>query len=171
MRALVVGGASCVWDDLAALGLHFGPVLVVNDIGTVHPGRIDHWCTLHAEKLESWRLARWRNGGNGDYTTWGRPEKPGTDRTLAYWTRGSSGLFAVGVALELGAHEVVLCGVPMDGRPHYFDSAAWDSFRLYRETWVKRAPLLWERGVYSMSGWTRELLGPPPTITERKEAA
>lgn len=169
MIALVVGGAACVWGDLAALAA-WKPdtVIAVNDMIGAFPGRIDVAATLHAEKLDRWRLERWRQGGNPDYVTWGRPEKPGTDRVLGGWTSGSSGMFGVGVALELGADVVLLAGVPMDPRPHFFDHTAWDSFRLYRAAWEKRADRLRGR-VFSVSGWTRDLLGPPPAV--RKEAA
>lgn len=169
MRALVIGGASCAWDDLRALGSWGDVRIAVNDMASVYPHRIDHIATLHAEKLIRWTAERERRGGNMDFVTWGRPEKPGTDRTLAGWTSGSSGLFAVGVALELGAEQVVLAGVPMDPQPHFFNEAEWPEFRLYRKAWERRADALRGR-VFSMSGWTRELLGSPPWL-QREEAA
>lgn len=161
MNALVIGGASTVWDDLAALREWTpGCTVVVNDIGTVYP-RFDAWATLHAEKLDGWKAERTARGLPGGYVTWGRPEKPGTDRTLAGWTSGSSGMFGVGVALAMGAESVVVAGVPLDARPHFFDEAAWESFHLYRRAWERRVERLRGR-VWSMSGWTRELLGEPP---------
>lgn len=158
--ALVVGGASCVWDDLRALGPWAGLVVAINDAIAVYPHRIDHAATLHPEKLAGWCEERARRGGNPDYLTWSRKAPEVVDRVLTGWNGGSSGLFAVGVALEAGAERVVLTGVPLDARPHFWDAEAWEACNLYRAGWEKRADELRGRA-FSCSGWTRELLGPP----------
>ena len=163
MRALILGGGSCVWDDIRALGTWDGLVIAVNDVGCVYPYPVDHWCSLHAEKLAGWALERKGRGFDMTFTTWTRPEREGADRQLAGWSSGSSGMFAVGVALELGAESVVLAGVPMEPRPHFFDATAWTDFANYRGAWEKRADRLRGR-VYSMSGWTRDLLSGPPWL-------
>jgi hypothetical protein len=172
MRALVVGGADCLWDDLASLGGWTPDIVVaVNDAIAAYPHWIDHAATLHPEKLVGWRLARWRNGGNGDYTTWSRRNAELVDRILTGWNQGSSGMFAVGVALEMGAERVVLAGVPMTETPHFFSAEPWVGVRHHRDAWEKRADEMRGR-VVSCSGWTRELLGGPDAIVgERQRAA
>jgi hypothetical protein len=74
---------------------------------------------------------------------------------------GSSGLFGVQVATEeLGAERVVPCGVPMDGSRNAFTRSHWLNHGSYRRPWPRVAKLYRGR-VYSMSGWTRTLLGAP----------
>ncbi len=163
MDALVIGSAACVWDDLRALGQWDGVVVAVNHMAAVYPYRIDHLATLHSDMAGAWVRARKARGGNLDFTIWGRPEREGADYTLSGWSSGSSGLFGVGVALGIGAERVVLAGVPIDETPHFFDHAAWACFAGYRAVWEERASLLRGR-VFSMSGWTRELLGSPPWL-------
>lgn len=169
MRALVLGGAACVWDDLRALGPWDGIVVATNDAGVAYPYRIDHWASLHPEKLEHWQELRQALHGNRDYTTWSRRCPELVDRTLTGWTSGSSGMFAVGVALELGAESVVCAGVPMDGSPHFFDEAGWQAFEHHRTAWQARKGVMYGR-VFSMSGWTRELLGSPPWLSQQEAA-
>ena len=59
IRALVLGGASCLWKDLQALGEMLDGrwpymVLAVNDSGWAYRFPIDHWVSLHCEKFEVW---------------------------------------------------------------------------------------------------------------------
>jgi hypothetical protein len=170
MTALVLGGADCLWRDLASLG-RWTPELVVatNDAIAAYSHRIDHAATLHPEKLVGWRLDRWRNGGNGEYLTWSRRNPELVDRILTGWNQGSSGMFAVGVALEMGAERVVLAGVPMTETPHFHSPAPWEGVRHHRDAWEKRADEMRGR-VVSCSGWTRELLGGPDEALTRKAA-
>lgn len=168
MNALVIGGAACVWDDLRALGPWGGLVVVVNDVGACYPHRIDHWATLHPEKLAGWRMGRWKRGGNGDYTTWSRRNPELVDRIISGWSSGSSGMLGVGVALDVGAENVVLAGIPMGSEGHFFSPDPWGAFETHRPAWEKRIDVLRGR-VTSMSGWTRELLGAPEL--QRREAA
>lgn len=170
--ALVLGGADCLWRDLDALG-RWTPDIVVatNDAIAAYPGRIDQAATLHPEKLTHWRMERWKNRGNGDYQTWSRSDTPeGVDRTLSGWSSGSSGMLAVGVAFEVGAESVVLAGVPIQAEAaHFFDPSPWEGVQHHREAWEKRADELRGR-VWSLSGWTRTLLGAPPFIGEQRSA-
>ncbi|MCI0434489.1 MAG: hypothetical protein L0271_12740, partial [Gemmatimonadetes bacterium] len=61
--AILLGGAASVWDDYVALcelitGDWIGLIAAVNDIGCHWPGRLDHWITLHPEKMARWRHER-----------------------------------------------------------------------------------------------------------------
>lgn len=163
MRAICLGGADCLWSDVLGseriLGTRWWDIVVAcNDAGRDWPHRLDHWVSLHPEKL----LKVWTPERPGGYETWSDPNRQRgpapTDHHLDNWG-GSSGLFCVQVALEVGASYVVACGMPMDARPHYFGTKEWGPWEQYRDAWDRHAD---EMGVVrSMSGWTAELLGRP----------
>lgn len=172
--ALVLGGAACVWSDVeAALNLgEFDGVIGCNDIGIVWPGAMDAWVSLHSMNFPAWSARRGREGRPPHRHIIGHAEAgptapvdlrteyrfPGQDRS------GSSGLFALKVALvDLGFDKAVLCGVPMDARPHFFDGKAWDACADHRKGWEQARPAILDRA-RSMSGWTAKLLGTPDTI-------
>lgn len=171
--ALVIGAARTVYDDLQALAGFIAakdPVTIgVNDGGWLYPARLDHWCTLHWEKMTEWRAKR-----PGDYTTWTRDSRkvamypPPPDQLLPHWGTGSSGLYGVAVATELGAERIILAGVPMQSSAYAEGAGTWgdvwpqsevDLHRNGWDYWHERGRLA---NVRSMSGWTRDLLGAPP---------
>ena len=159
MNALVIGGAECVWSDLAefdALDID-ATTIAVNDIGTRYPETLDYWATLHPSKFEDWQHRR----ADRDYASIGRNPARGIDIVVREKWPGSSGLYAVQIALfELGAKRVYLCGVPMTVSPHYFNAEDWTDASKYYRGWVRALPEIKGR-VKSFSGWTRELLGHP----------
>lgn len=168
-RCLVIGGAHSVWRDVARVeaavgGPWDGLVLAVNDILADLP-RLDHVATLHPRtekgKLAAWEERRRENGYPMAYTAWSHA-KEGADAQQTGWSDGSSGLLAVGVALDgLGCEEVVLCGVRMDQqRNHFRDEKGWQQFNRYRRGWKRKVERMQGR-VYSVSGWTADLLGRP----------
>ena len=174
MRALIVGGAASVWRDLARIEAVTGPwpgvVVAVNDIMADLP-RLDHVATLHPRtekgKLAAWEERRRTRGYPMTYTAWSHA-KEGADARLTGWSDGSSGLLAVGVALDgLGCEEVVLCGTRLDAQRNAFrDEAGWQQYRRYRRGWLRKMEVM--RGkVWSMSGWTREQLGMWPGLERR----
>jgi len=74
---------------------------------------------------------------------------------------GSSGLFAARVGLEVLKYErVVLCGIPMEATAHFNRPEPWADAIPSRQGWLEALPVL-KGKVFSMSGWTRELLGAP----------
>jgi len=74
---------------------------------------------------------------------------------------GSSGLYAVKLALEAGADKVVLAGVPMSAEAaHFFSPEPWQEVGGFIDAWSIVHPRL-QHTVRSMSGWTRERLGAP----------
>lgn len=172
-RAIILGGAKCVWDDVrrleAMLGRPWnGLVIAVNDVGCVWPRRLDHWCSLHAEKLPKWQQIRRKHGHPGQYETWGSRQKK-VDHNIQPWGGGSSGLLGVTVALDhLKCTTVILCGIPMDKQPHFAESVehqptrVWNSgdshWRVWKKDTVSRRMM--DR-VRSMSGRTRDMLGEP----------
>lgn len=169
MIALVLGGADCLQSDLdeaaKLVDPHACTIVATNDAGVYWPHRLDHWVTMHPTELP-YRIQRRRTMGHPDgYTTWTRPYPHGLkdreklcDRVISGYN-GSSGLVAVGVAIETG-HRAILCGMPMDVRAHFNREGVWEKAEGYRERWVELhdtlAPL-----VRSFSGWTRERFGAP----------
>lgn len=165
MRAVILGGAACLWDDLKALGdISDAIVIAINDAGVDYPDRIDHWASLHPNKFPEWKRRRAEKGGNSDFLTWGELDPALVDRIRIGWSHGSSGLFAVGVGWGLGADPIILCGVPMQkSQAHYFDPLPWDGAPVHVPAWKQRRYTMKGR-VFSMSGWTRELLGAPSGV-------
>ena len=173
--ALILGGAACLLDDLARFAPLRDParevVIAVNDAGYVYEGYIDHWVTLHPEKLEAWMLLRGRNL-NQDYMTWSQIGGPRpaneeflTDFTVQHWGAGSSGIFARTVSGDfLSLEKNVLCGVPMEQGPNLSGANSWweypDVLDVQRGGWIKNYHRI-KDDTRSMSGWTKTLLGPP----------
>lgn len=181
----MLGGGSCLHDDI---GAYLGPingVVACNDAGTVWPGNLAAWVSLHPQHFvvkkwladrqgppakrifghsgsENKAVLRGRGPDGLEFTDY---QFPGQDRS------GSSGLFAAKVALiDLGFDRVVLCGVPMDRRPHFFDREDWKSAEGFRSAWLA-VPQTYRDRMRSMSGWTRVLLGSPETETKEMSNA
>ena len=170
---LICGGAQGVWDEraealdlLAVVGAEVVGI-AVNDAGTEHPDPLDHWCSLHPNKLFVspffWERKRAENGwSTAGYLRWSVSKlSDRVDRTTRQWTGGSSGLLALEVALlRLNLDGAILCGVPMDGRLNQFRGEPWRPHERFRSSWLKIPPEHKARA-RSMSGWTRDLLGCP----------
>ena len=146
MMALILGGAGSLWSDVdrALAAGQYDAVVACNDAGAVWPGRLDHWVSLHPSKDRCLIAQRHAAGFPGGYVTWAHasviPRPPEVERTLPDWS-GSSGLFAVAVALHLG-YRCVLAGIPMDGASgHFFDARPWVPGPFHR-AWSQRAAML-----------------------------
>lgn len=160
--ALVCGGASVVWDDLHRLremGTEPDLVIAVNDIGAKFP-HIDHWVSLHADRLPGWERDR---GGPKTWQTWTHSDPYDLCDNHLPHEGGSSGGYAVTVALHLGCERVVLCGVPLESRyTHYFPGQPFDEADRFRKEWVENGLVdKWMGRVRSMSGWTATMMGMP----------
>lgn len=170
MIALVLGGAGCLWEDVEAASALIHPadclIVAVNDAGVWWPGRLDAWVTMHADEMPYRIRKRTELGHPAGFTTWTRPYPRGMedreahcDRVIGGWGGGSSGLVAVGVAIQHRC-SVILCGVPLDERPHFNRTGAWEGAAGFREGWTDRSEALAPL-VRSLSGWTRETFGAP----------
>jgi len=131
-----------------------------NDQIARFPYHVDHAGTLHPEKLVDWLPARSAAGCDKPDRVWShRPCNNVTD-----WTRdwqGSTGLFLVKVARELGHVHVVLCGVPMSVEAgHFIRKTPWGACHGFRRGWTNRLPELMPY-VRSYNGWTHSLFGFP----------
>jgi len=158
---LIVGSAKCVYDDLRNLN-EFGPVIAVNRAMYELPISPDVGVTLHYENTRE--FARHYNGrlfcSHGtDYVTDVLPVR-------YEWKNGTSGLYAVQVALHLGAKNIIMAGCPIDDSTHFnverglSKGIPWQ-LEMHRKPWRDYADELRARGVRSMSGWSRGLLGGP----------
>lgn len=179
--ALVIGGAECVSEDLPEALSLFRPdaYYAVNEIG-IHVEQLDVWCTLHPEFMWKWKERRAAHGFHDKYVTFGpllqqtatRHAKVNVlgvvDQRMNFrWPEmtasGSSGLFAVRVAMEYGKYDgVVLAGVPMTAQGNHFlrPSEAWKHYDSFLPAWQNALPRIRDR-VRSLSGWTRKVLGSP----------
>ena len=177
--ALVLGGAACLHDDIAAYTGPVDGVVACNDAGAECPGHLDAWVTLHPAFLltKGWLAKRAERGYPAAarlvaHDEINRPVHRAkfpeglefTDYRFPGQTiSGSSGLFAAKVALmDLGFGRVVLCGVPMVVQPHFYGGEAWRKAEDFRAAWLS-VPEEYRARMRSMSGWTRVLCGGPQT--------
>lgn len=168
MNALVLGSADCLYDDIADVerltgGRWDGLVVAANQAGVLWPHRLDHWVTFHPQNMARWIGERADMGRNVDMTTWAHYGVQ-TDRTLDHW-EGSSGMFAARVALHLGCERIILCGIPLDSRPHAVEHETWGSgdwkeANVYQKQ-LRESAHRYEGRVRSMSGFTAALFGSP----------
>lgn len=170
--AIICGGGWGVWDEASeALGLceAAGVSVVriaVNDAGVEHPDPLDHWCTVHPDKLirapDEWLERRRANGLSDAGRIWSCTRVPHvvTD-IIRSWAGGSSGWLATGVAVQGLGLPAILCGVPMDARRNQFTGKPWRNYMRHQHPWQKKHVERVRPNVRSMSGWTMELLGAP----------
>ena len=125
---LVVGGAACVWNDLRPFygeyGGKFGgkyDVIAVNDIAMHLPGPVKHLYSNNTPFLKKWRDAR----RDQFCSTYGFIKfLHSNHKGHIFWPwpgSGTSALGAVYTALALGYDDIILCGIPLDDSPHYFE--------------------------------------------------
>lgn len=166
--ALCLGGGDTLRADLEAVGGPWDGVVACNEAGIEWPGELDAWVSLHRDKFNPWRARRRRRGFPPARLIVGSPgpregkvDLVTEDRLPGMHRNGSSGLFAVKVALvDLGFDRAILCGIPLTRSPHFFGGQPWAAALGYRRTWAAIPPEFRAR-MRSMSGWTRVLLGGP----------
>lgn len=168
MIAAVLGSATNGFAELETLRTlaPVAGVYAVNDAAAEYPGPLDAFVTLHPEKLPEWVAKRSYVDSSHKCEYIAHCEGPLVTRVVDYrWpgmsASGSSGLFAVKVALEKPEQRVVLCGVPMDAmRAHYNNALPWFEVDSFWAAWSTALPYIKDR-VRSMSGHTAQLLGMP----------
>ena len=136
-------------------------VAAVNDVGAKWPGQLVFWASLHPRKLKKWEQQRIRNGHPSGYVKYGNKYgRPLVDWVIPDWG-GSSGLYAVKIALSLEYNQIVLAGIPMEASEgHFFNDEEWAQCNQYRDAWVRHLHEI-QPYVRSCSGWTQRLLGGP----------
>jgi len=160
--ALILGGAACVWDDARAALKWAKPdiVIAMNDMIPRWPGHIDHAVSLHPKNYPGWLDARRAAGRPDPGLVWSYRQAPRVQKITNDW-RGSSGLFAVKVALVcMSMHGAILAGVPLDRSNHFVRDKPWTDAYAFFPGWADRKREIAPR-VRSMSGWTRQQFGEP----------
>jgi hypothetical protein len=176
--ALVCGNAETVFDDLnRAFYMFDSPVIfAVNDIGC-YLGLVNHWVSLHGEKLQRWIAVR-----RAEPSLWQEFKTHTSSTAIApadyIWriepcTFSLSGLFAAQIAYIMGAEKIILCGCPGDGTRRFFERKPRIDYhygggdtpgdmrdRQHFLQELNRVPELRKR-LKSMSGRTRTILGGP----------
>lgn len=167
---LVIGTARCVWDDLARLGAWDGAAMAINDMIEHYPRRLTDVFSLYPDLLPGWMATRATRfyGIDGHRPDTHSHRGGHIDRV---WppavTGGTSGLGATLAGLMLGHAPVILAGVPMKNMGHYYDPpdapTGAPEQRHVQLRWDEMAKKFLAGRVFSLSGWTRELLGAPPS--------
>ena len=184
---LILGGAACVWSDIAGalrlFDVQFNNdrkletpcgVIAVNDIGCYFRPRLDHMVSHHEDHLDPTIRLRVPHACDlhlvQTHTQIHKVKRrPTFEPAMWEWNfsqgvGGTSSMLAVMVALALGYSRVILCGIPIDGTPHFFDPP-WQALKMFdgstqRFEW--NFAKNWMAGrVRSMSGRTAEWLGYP----------
>lgn len=170
-RCLILGGALNVFEDVErALDLApFDGVIAAKRVGVQWPGRLDAWASLHGDmfiKDIADRAAAGLPQAVRHFVYEDEPLLHDLFERLPYrfegqTLSGSSGLFAVKVALALGYDRNVLCGMPLVREGGKIEKGPlWDGAQSFRTGFVQArrhiAPF-----VRSMSGWTKLELGAP----------
>ncbi len=147
--------------------------------------------TEHAEQYAACRRREfpnakpWRLHANWHYHPRRRPVAPANEYpSVTDWhgSWASSGATSAGKAARIGLHlgfdRVILCGCPMDGSGYIFDEATVKAapgmqrvgdprmqdrttIRRYRDTMAQLAQTEFKGRVFSMSGFTKQVLGAP----------
>ena len=124
--ALICGNANTVFEELkeAERQMPNAVLFAVNDIG-MYLNRVDHWVSLHADRLNAWANVRLK----GDWEQCGaKTHTAGTSLGVTYhWSLlnplfALSGYFAMQVAYLMGCAPIVLCGCPGDPTPRFFEA-------------------------------------------------
>lgn len=158
---VILGGGWNVWEDYQSYSLREnGHVMAVNDIGMHFPHELHHWYSNHADFLWGWGTVRSFHHPGG-YKLHSNNE---ANRVL-HWNglpgTGTSAINAIYVALLMGYEEIMLCGIPLDNKGHYFDPRPTNFEREGKErVWLWARNNVFDGRVKSMSGRTKEWLCP-----------
>jgi hypothetical protein len=152
------------------------PIIAVNNACEVIKAFAIYSFHFERNKLGEWAKIQRKRFGEG-FAVFGPGHKEWYQHNkrnypyVEHWapttaSRGSSGWCAVKLAKLLGFDEVIMCGIPVqpgayaDRRPAlYWQSKKTNAVSQYRK--AIEADVASHKGVYSLSGWTKDLLGAP----------
>lgn len=173
--ALVIGCGDCIWEDIKtaqSLG-KYDSVYCVKMAGIYWPHKFKSWVSLHPEFMQGYQAERRERGYPDGYEIVaplhgevGMHAKHKVDRRVSYRFPGmnasaSSGIYAAKVAMEDGFDRIVLAGVPMQAeQKHFIRGKEWKQCDAFLSGLKQSIPFLKDK-VRSVSGLTKELLGPP----------
>ena len=173
--ALVCGNGVGVFEECEhARSMLIDPVVfAVNDCGMYLP-RVDHWVSLHVDKLQAWRSVRWLESRPGEHLKChSDTARPWLDYCWQQLTSQFclSGYYAMQLAWIMGCDRIVLCGCPGDSTRRWFDREPRDDFgygngqagsdhgvREQLDHEMERLPEF-KAAVRSCSGWTKSYFG------------
>lgn len=158
---LIMGGARCLWDDWMATTVENYDIMAVNFSALFLRTHVDHIFSMHSNILKV--LKEFLHKQKPQPITHSNQAYDGVDRVWPYVLHnGSSGCYAATVGVALGYEQVILCGCPADNTGNFYDPT-WhdDFFKKKRPVWELANDKYFEGKVFSMSGWTNELLGGP----------
>lgn len=191
--AIVVGSAPCFADDLNKALERYPDAFVLTVNGAcAGVEQADAILAGHTNKAEHFTKARRKTFPQGQpFEVWANWARPGREPVEDYpsVTRWFDGTMSTGatsaakgarMALEVGYEPVILCGCPLDSSGYFKGEdrvVGHDCRRVgdpaqighrtiegYRRKFAKLAESEFKGRVFSMSGLTRELLGPPPGL-------
>lgn len=168
-KLLVIGSASCVWEDLQRVRLQEFELMAINDMMMHYPGRLDHGATCHPDKLPGWGFFQAYEASKRAWQPMETHSHLKHEWVKYHWPihreGGTSGLFGVTLGLLMDYDLIVLAGIPCDSSPRYFDPPWQEHLQFGRETvfraWEEANAAIFHGKVKSLSGKTRELLGEP----------
>lgn len=170
---LVCGNAYCLAEDLDRARRLYpeAPSIAVN--GASGNVKAIALFSLHPDKLIGWRGLQEKVFGPGftvhgvcraDRVPQAQKNMPWVDHWWDSHAKGSSGWAARKIAHYMGFAPVILCGMPLSQGNYQGGKIA----KLWRKKEVVshfrhmvEQDREWHAGVYSMSGWTRDVLGEP----------
>lgn len=167
--AIVAGNAAGVFEEVedARQRLENPVIFAANDVGIYLP-KLDHWATLHTNKLGTWKQCRWQtHEGMEDAKYHAIDPRPFVDYLWVGLTplMCLSGYFAMQISWVMGCDRIILCGCPGNETKRFFEAASRpdsgygrDGPREQLEHEMERLPEF-KAAVRSMSGWTREYFG------------
>lgn len=172
--AAVCGNAHTVFDDFQSIEAMEGLVVfAVNDIGA-YLHRVDHFVSLHTDKIPLWMGLRQRESERSGCRV--HSERPLDGQVDYVWEKltpmmALSGMFAAQIAYLMGCDPIILCGCPGSVSRRFFDIRPRDTFgygggdqradinlRKQLTNEMERVPEFKNR-MRSQSGWNREYFG------------
>lgn len=167
---ILTGCAQNVWEDLTkAQKLAWDADIMCVNLSIIglhwkyHLGqtKIKHWATMHPEMFS---VVEWFRPG---IITHSNAQAPNVDVFWHLNQDGTSGLFAVKVALLLGYTKIIICGMPLDKSIRFFDCPGVEPAHPYddrailggwREFFMDATA---RERVRSLSGASKQILGEP----------
>jgi len=164
--AVICGNAAGVFSEVADVPSRAerSVVFAVNDVGMFLP-EVDHWVSLHGQKMSAWSKVRWDNHFTIPVIHSIEPVAP----VSYFWEKltplfALSGYFAMQIAYIMDAARIILCGCPGSPARRFFEASRRSDFDYaggcqdqIREE-MRRLPDFRSR-VRSTSGWTQEYFG------------
>ena len=177
---LITGDGWSAPDDIkrfARFNLSYDVMAIGRSIGLHNGHPVDHWANVDSDSSVNWaqnlpKVSRKQDipirhtlgSCKGFDIDWDIDGDIPWDVSEIIW-HGSTALFAVLAGIAMGYDQMVLAGVPLDSKGHwYFDQQKYPgppwTYQTY-QAWFEFAETPEAKQVRSMSGYTKTLLGQP----------